>query len=308
LKYFIGCSGWSYTSWKGPFYPPNLENSDWLRFYSQVFDFVEIDSSFYRIPNQFLVKNWIKRTPDTFRFSAKFPKIITHDKYLVDVEEEVERFLVNIEPLRDKALALLIQLPPSMEIMPGLESLRNLLPLLDNRFRYAVEVRHHSWFQDLAYNFFADNDICLVWSQLAKLRTPPIVTTDFLYVRSIGDRSIDERDFGQIQKDRVLEMKEWANQIKKVDNGIGIGKGKGNEVSLAMIAANNYYAGFGPGTVNIFRNMVGLSELSWEDQAQIQERMRQQKGKEKEQLINNSNITFSKKTKKRQTSLTEFTG
>ena len=56
-----------------------------------------------------------------------------------------------------------------MEIMPGLEGLRNLLPLLDNRFRYAVEVRHHSWFQDLACDFFADNDICLVLSQLAKL-------------------------------------------------------------------------------------------------------------------------------------------
>jgi uncharacterized protein YecE (DUF72 family) len=113
LKYHIGCSGWSYTSWNGPFYPPNLENSDWLRFYSKVFDYVEIDSSFYRIPNQFMVKNWVKRTPDNFRFTAKFPKVITHDKLLVDVEEDVERFLENIEPLEKKTLALLIQLPPS---------------------------------------------------------------------------------------------------------------------------------------------------------------------------------------------------
>ena len=173
MKYYIGCSGWSYTSWKGPFYPPNLENSDWLRFYSQVFDYVEIDSSFYRIPSQFMVKNWVKRTPDNFRFTAKFPKVITHDKLLVDVEEDVERFLENIEPLEKKTLALLIQLPPSLEIMQGLEGLRNLLPLLDDRFRYAVEVRHHSWFQDLAYNFFADNNLCFVWSQLAKIRYSP---------------------------------------------------------------------------------------------------------------------------------------
>jgi hypothetical protein len=82
-----------------------------------------------------------------------------------------------------------------MEIIPGLESLRNLLPLLASRFKYAVEVGHHSWFQDLAYNFFADNDNRLVWSQLAKLRTPPIVTTDFLYVQFIGDRNISEKDF-----------------------------------------------------------------------------------------------------------------
>ncbi|MFZ0203256.1 MAG: DUF72 domain-containing protein, partial [Nitrososphaeraceae archaeon] len=260
MKYRIGCSGWSYSSWKGPFYPPNLENSDWLRFYSQIFDYVEIDSSFYSIPDQFIVKNWFKKTPENFGFTAKFPKTVTHDKYLVEVEEEVELFLENMQPLRDKTLALLIQLPPSMEIMPGLEGLRNLLPLLDNRFRYAVEVRHHSWFQDLAYNFFADNDICLVWSQLVKLRTPPIVTTDFLYVRFIGDRSIDEKDFGQIQKDRVSEMNKWAREIKEVESGNRRGKNK--EVSLAMIAANNHYAGFGPGTANLFRKMVGLSELS----------------------------------------------
>ena len=306
MKYYIGCSGWSYTSWKGPFYPPNLENPDWLRFYSQVFDYVEIDSSFYRIPNQFMVENWVKRTPDNFRFTAKFPKVITHDKLLVDVEEDVERFLENIEPLEKKTLALLIQLPPSLEIMPGLESLRNLLPLLNDRFRYAVEVRHQSWFQDLAYNFFADNNLCLVWSQLAKIRTPPIVTTDFLYVRFIGDRSIDEKDFGIIQKDRVSEMSNWAEQIKNVE--IGKERGRRSEVRDAMIAANNHYAGFGPGTVNIFRNMVGQSELSWENQPQIEEQLRQRKEQEKDYPINNSNIPFSKKTKKRQTSLTEFTG
>ena len=305
MKYYIGCSGWSYTSWKGPFYPPNLENSDWLRFYSQVFDYVEIDSSFYRIPSQFMVKNWVKRTPDNFRFTAKFPKVITHDKLLVDVEEDVEQFLENIGPLEKKTLALLIQLPPSLEIMQGLEGLRNLLPLLDDRFRYAIEVRHHSWFQDLAYNFFADNNLCFVWSQLAKISTPPIVTTDFLYVRFIGDRSIDEKDFGKIQYDRVSEMSNWANEIKNVE--IGKEKGRRSEVRDAMIAANNHYAGFGPGTVNIFRNMVGLSELYWENQPQIEEQIRQQKEQEKDYPINNSDIPFSRKTKKRQTSLTEFT-
>jgi uncharacterized protein YecE (DUF72 family) len=109
---------------------------------------VEIDSTFYRIPNEFMVKNWAKRTPDNFRFTAKFPKVITHDKQLVDVEDDVDLFLNNMEPLQEKTLALLIQLPPSLDIMHGLERLRNLLPFLDNRYRYAVEVRHHSWFQD----------------------------------------------------------------------------------------------------------------------------------------------------------------
>jgi uncharacterized protein YecE (DUF72 family) len=114
--------------------------------------------------------------------------------------------LKAIGPLSDKTLALLIQLPPSLQIFEGLERLRELVLELDTRFRYAVEVRHKSWFQDLAYNLFANNNICMVWSQLAELRTPPIVTTDFLYLRFIGDRSIQEKDFGRIQIDRVLEI------------------------------------------------------------------------------------------------------
>jgi uncharacterized protein YecE (DUF72 family) len=253
-----------------------------------------------------MVKNWVKKTPDNFRFTAKFPKVITHDKYLVDVEDEVEQFLENIKPLEEKTLALLIQLPPSMEIMPGLENLRNFLPLLGGGgFRYAVEVRHRSWFQDLAYNFFADNNICLVWSQLAKLSTPPIVTTDFLYVRFIGDRSISEKDFGIIQKDRVSEMNNWATEIKNVEGRKGRGRGS-EEVSAAMIAANNHYAGFGPGTVNIFRTMVGQSGLSWQDQEHIQRQLQQAKQLEKEQQFSLSNTPSKGQKRKRQSSLTEF--
>ena len=250
-----------------------------------------------------MVKNWAKRTPDNFRFTAKFPKVITHDKQLVDVEDEVDLFLNNMEPLQEKTLALLIQLPPSMEIMHGLEGLRNLLPLLDDRFRYAVEVRHHSWFQDLAYNFFVNNNLCMVWSQLARIRTPPIVTSDFLYVRFIGDRSIDEKDFGRIQKDRVFEMNKWAEEIKKVETEKERGR---KEVSLAMIAANNHYAGFGPGTANLFRKMVGLSELSWADQQQLQKILQLRQQRESDQQVSKSNIPSKKYTKKRQSSLTEF--
>jgi uncharacterized protein YecE (DUF72 family) len=108
------------------------------------------------------------------------------------------------------------------------------VPALDKRFRYAVEVRHSSRFQDLAYNFFSNNDLCLVWSQLAELQTPPILTTDFLYLRFIGDRSIHEKDFGRIQINRVLEMEKWAENIKTVQN---------ERIKLAIIAANNLYAG-----------------------------------------------------------------
>jgi uncharacterized protein YecE (DUF72 family) len=262
LQYYIGCSGWSYSSWQGPFYPKGIENNNWLKYYSKTFGYVEINSTFYRIPNEFMVKNWYKRTLQNFRFTAKFPKIITHDKRLRNIDEDqLDYFFDSISELKEKLLTLLIQLPPSIEIVEGLEALRNITPLLDKNFRYAVEVRHRSWFQDLAYNFFANNDMCLVWSQLADIRTPPIVTSDFVYVRFIGDRSIQEKDFGRIQIDRIKEMKEVARNFKDDTN-----EGKLSDVKLAIVAANNHYAGFGPGTVNFFRRLLGLEEVKWGDE------------------------------------------
>ena len=162
-----------------------------------------------------MVKNWCKKTPTHFRFTAKFPKVITYDKRLKDVEKELELFFSSMVHLEDKILALLTQLPPLMKIVEGMNGLRDIIPELDKRFRYAVEVRDSSWFQDLAYSSFANNNMCMVWSQLADIRTPPIVTTDFLYIRFIGDRTIQEKDFGKIQKDRVSEMKKWARSLKR---------------------------------------------------------------------------------------------
>jgi uncharacterized protein YecE (DUF72 family) len=88
------------------------------------------------------------------------------------------------------------------------------------------------------------------------IANPPILTTDFLYLRFIGDRSIQEKDFGRIQIDRVLEMQKWADNIKDIQD---------DRIKLAIVAANNHYAGFGPGTANMFRNMLGSPEANWED-------------------------------------------
>jgi uncharacterized protein YecE (DUF72 family) len=109
MKFYIGCSGWSYTSWNGPFYPSNMENKLWLPYYSQVFNYVEIDSTFYDIPSELMVRNCRRRIPDNFRFTAKFPKIITHEKRFKNVEKDLEFFYESMEPLKDKILALLIQ-------------------------------------------------------------------------------------------------------------------------------------------------------------------------------------------------------
>jgi uncharacterized protein YecE (DUF72 family) len=81
----IGCSGWSYEGWKGSFYPKTLDNKDYLPYYSKFFKFVEVDSTYYHIPSRTTVRGWKDKTPDDFRFSLKFPKIITHEKKLEDV-------------------------------------------------------------------------------------------------------------------------------------------------------------------------------------------------------------------------------
>ncbi len=180
----------------------------------------------------------------------------------LNVDRELELFFQAIYPLHEKTLALLIQLPPSMTISEGLGKLEKLTPNLDERFRYAVEVRHKSWFQDLAYNFFANERICMVWSQLADIQTPPIATSDFLYIRFIGDRSIEPKDFGRIQKDRVAEMRYWASEFKKAQED------EERNLKFLVASANNHYAGFGPATANTFRSMIGLPEAIWEARKQ----------------------------------------
>ncbi|HZO11486.1 MAG TPA: DUF72 domain-containing protein, partial [Nitrososphaeraceae archaeon] len=262
MQFYIGCSGWSYTSWQSGFYPSNVENKLWLPYYSQVFNYVEIDSTFYRIPSQIMVKNWDRKTPKDFRFTAKFPKVITHDKKFKNVEKELALFYDAMKPLKDKLLALLIQFPPYVKIIEGLEALREYDFFFDDDFRYALDVRHPSWFSDLAYNFFSNNNICMVWNQLDRIQSPPIVTSDFVYLRLIGDRSIKESDFGEIQKDRENEMKYWVHKFKAVQENE-------KDVKTAIVAANNHYAGFGAATANMFRVMSGLAPVEWGMQKEL---------------------------------------
>jgi uncharacterized protein YecE (DUF72 family) len=290
LKLYIGCSGWSYSSWQGPFYPPNMENKSWLPYYSQVFNYVEIDSTFYNIPSELMVKNWNRRTPDNFRFTAKFPKIITHEKTFKNVEKDLELFYERMEPLKDKVLALLIQLPPSYQLKEGLEDFRNYNFFFEGSFRYAVEVRHPSWFSDLAYNFFKNNNISMVWSQMDRLQTPPIVTSDFVYLRLIGDRRLAETQFGKIQIDRTEEIRNWATKIKEV-------RQNEKDVKVGIVAANNHYGGYGPGTVDIFRQNMDMEKLSFDnvDVTKINRHL---------ELENRFN--WKPKEKAKQTSLSDF--
>jgi uncharacterized protein YecE (DUF72 family) len=233
---------------------------EFLKYYSQVFDFVEIDSSFYSPPNLFMTKRWTSITPDNFRFTAKFHRSITHEKQLADPNNNQLRYFFEIiRPLRKKKLlALLLQIPPSLTAKEGLKKLETLIHILDPDFRYAIEFRHKSWFDKRVYKLLSDNNICLAWSQLDNIQTPPELTSDFVYLRFIGDRSIDEKDFGKVQKDRLAELKRWSDSLSGVKD----------MAKIAIVAANNHYAGFGPSTANSFRKMLGLKEAVSEEMKQ----------------------------------------
>ena len=198
-----------------------------------------------------------------------------------------------MEQLKDKIIALLIQLPPSYELKEGLEDFSSHDFFFEGDFRYAVEVRHRSWFNDLAYNFFKNNNIAMVWSQMDRLQTPTIVTSDFVYLRLIGDRRLAEDQFGKIQIDRTQEIRNWAHKMKEV-------KQNERDVKAAIVAANNHYGGYGPGTVDIFRQNMDMEKLSYEyvDIPRINRDLQM------ETMANFSDQKHSKKGK--QTSISDF--
>jgi len=252
----IGCSGWSYEGWKGTFYPLKMENKDYLSYYSKFFKFVEVDSTYYHIPSRSTVRGWKDKTPDDFRFSLKFPKLITHEKKLEDVAKPLSILFYSLEPLVDKTLTLLIQLPPFLSEKKGFNPLQDMVHHLDERFRYSLEVRHTSWFNDNVYDFLKENNISLVWSVRDELKSPLVVTSDQVYIRFIGDRSISEKDFGQIVKDRRKEMVEYVRKVRETQD-------ENSNILDVLIAFNNHFAGFGPQSVNDFLNLLNMPEIDW---------------------------------------------
>jgi len=252
----IGCSGWSYEGWKGNFYPKKMENKDYLSYYSKFFKFVEVDSTYYHIPSRSTVRGWKDKTPDDFKFSFKFPKVVTHEKKLEEVAKPLSILFYSLEPLIDKTLTLLIQLPPFLSEKKGFNPLQDMIRHLDKRYRYSLEVRHSSWFNDNVYDFLRENNISLVWSVRDKLQPPSIVTSDQVYVRFIGDRSISETDFGKVVIDRRKEMLEYVKQVRDTQD-------KNSNIYDVLIAFNNHFAGFGPQSVNDFLKLMNMSEVGW---------------------------------------------
>ncbi len=251
-KLRIGCSGWSYKDWTGHFYPKDMQARDYLKFYSGVFDSVEIDSSFYRIPNQFMISQWKNNTPPGFLFSPKLPKKITHDNKLENSESTLLYFYSMLNRLGDKLGPIAVQLPPSIKLSTHLDIMKKFIAQLSPDFRHAIEFRHKSWFTPEVYKMLRESNMAMVWSFNQYLETPPEATADFMYLRMVGDRELTE--FTGIQKDRSEEMKRWASVVGE----------EAGKFEQGFIFFNNHFAGFSPESANEFRRLLGLMELNWE--------------------------------------------
>ena len=157
----IGCSGWNYGHWRERFYPKGLPARRWLEHYATVFDTVEVNNTFYRLPRREAVAGWVEQTPDGFLFAVKASRFLTHMKRLTDMAGGVERFYERIGPLVDspKMGPVLWQLPERFHRND--ERLASALGDLPPG-RHCFEFRHPSWFTDDIYTLLGDHGVALV--------------------------------------------------------------------------------------------------------------------------------------------------
>lgn len=213
----VGTMGWSYDFWVGNFYPTGIDKTQYLTEYARHFDSVEVDSTFYRIPSEKIVKRWFDQTPLGFLFSAKFPRIITHRKMLVDCERETNGFLKSLSGLGDKLGPLLLQFPLTFS-MKRIRLLEDFLMSVPTEYRIAVEVRNKDFLNEELFSLLRRRSAAFVWSDSEVMPEVETVTADFVYVRWEGDRRKVNGLLGRVETQRSNDIKAWAHKIKQLVN------------------------------------------------------------------------------------------
>jgi uncharacterized protein YecE (DUF72 family) len=212
----LGTSGWSYKEWEGPFYPKGEKKK--LSYYSRIFDTVEIDSTFYAYPSQGMIVGAARSTPPGFVFSAKLPKLITHQKALdleEGVKEDLVRFLHLMKPLIDegKMGPLLIQLPPSFSYASGMEKLSSFLDALPTDLRFAAEFRNKSWLGKAdALDLLREHNVAITTVDEPLLPPDTTTTADFAFIRwhGRGDRPWYNYRYKQD------ELQGWTKKVEAI--------------------------------------------------------------------------------------------
>jgi uncharacterized protein YecE (DUF72 family) len=270
----VGTSSWSSPDWCGSFYPDQIDPGEMIQVYSSKLPTVEIDTTWYRMPSPKMVEAWKSKTPDGFIFSAKVPKVISHDKYMEGCEAELKEFISVMSGLGEKLGPMILQFPyvakgkDSQEYKTGSDFIRRLkgfVTLLPNEFKWGIEIRNSLWVQPSLLDILRGRGISLVFidyytmDPLPKLaQRSEVFTAPFVYVRFLGNRKdmdaevklaqesgLRKRNFESILKDRSGQMKAWIAPIKNM-------LAKGTPVYAYF---NNHYAGYAPGSVELFERL-----------------------------------------------------
>ncbi len=250
----VGTSAFTAAGWPGTFYPADLKPAEYLSHYSQSFDTVEVDSTYYRIPTLAMTRGWHAKTPKNFLFALKMVQTITHEKVLVDCEDELRQFLAAADALGEKLGPLLFQLPYfNKKAFPSVDDflvrLAPFLKKLPKGYRFAVETRNKYWLVPKFVDLLRERGVALAlidhpWMPRPKeiLTKFDPITADFTYIRWLGDRKgIEEqtKTWDKTIVDRRKELVEWVEACRKF-----------NQRSVDIFAfANNHYAGHAPATI-----------------------------------------------------------
>jgi uncharacterized protein YecE (DUF72 family) len=180
---YAGTSGFAYTAWKPGFYPAKTPANQFLKYYAQRLNCVEINYTFRRLPSASTLEHWVAQTAPGFVFAVKANMRITHILRLKNAGDATELFLKMIDPLRSarRLGPILFQLPPAMKYDIAL--LRSYLELLPGDLRYAFEFRHASWLVEEVYDALGQRNVSLCVAESEKLEVPPVITADFVYYR-----------------------------------------------------------------------------------------------------------------------------
>ena len=205
----MGCSGWNYKSWRGRFYPRDLPASRWLEYYAARFDTVEINNSFYRLPERSTFASWRTQVPASFLFGVKASRFLTHMKRLLDPDDPLRRLFSSLAGLARRLGPVLYQLPPSLALdLPRLDRFLRALPRSSSSTRlHVVEFRHPSWYVEETFALLTRRRVALcLHDKIGSAIQEPIVGP-FVYVRFHGTSGHYHGSYSRPQLDR------WAHVL-----------------------------------------------------------------------------------------------
>lgn len=245
--WYLGTIGYSYKDWMGSFYPKGTIQRGYLLYYSKIFNSVELDTTFHAIPRSTSVQSWAVNTPSNFKFSLKTPRRITHELGLQNANSLMDEFLETLLPLGEKLGPILIQLPPRFT-QDQMSVLTMFLESLPKTYRFAVEFRHPSWYNNKTLDLLSSHQVCWVAIDYPKLPTGIFLTTTFIYIRWIGINNLYHHHTYE-RVDKTDQLKRWLDIMYEASGNV-------NEIYGYF---NNDYAGFAAGTCQRFKQIAGLS-------------------------------------------------